>query len=111
MMGAGTNGVLVFALIAVLVAALPVSAARDTKLDEMSLERWAKLREVERYQLNIAEKYYSKGDYKIAMTEYEKFLKLYERSDAAISGQVRVPALTPTGLRFLRAGAARCVRQ
>ena len=27
-------------------------------LDEMPVERWAKLREAERFQLNVAEKYY-----------------------------------------------------
>ena len=27
-------------------------------LDEMSLDRWAKLREVERFQLNVAEKHW-----------------------------------------------------
>jgi len=48
-------------------------------LDEMSLDRWAKLREVERYQLNIAEKLYREKSWKIASDEYEKFLKLYER--------------------------------
>ena len=32
------------------------------RLDEMSLERWGKLREVERYQLNIAERFYKKGE-------------------------------------------------
>ncbi len=68
---------------------MPIVAARSPQIDEMSLDRWAKLREVERYQLNIAEKYYSKGDYKIAMTEYEKYLKLYERSDAASYAQLK----------------------
>ena len=60
------------------------------RLDEMSLERWGKLREVERYQLNIAERFYKKGestntndDWKTAAAEYEKYLTLYERSEAA----------------------------
>ena len=64
-------------------------AAKATKFGEMSLERWAKLREVERYQLNIAEKYFGKGDWKIAITEYEKYLKLYEASEAASYAQLR----------------------
>ena len=57
--------------------------AAKERFDEMSLDRWAKLREVERHQLNTAEKYYGKKEWKIAITEYEKYLKLYERSEAA----------------------------
>ena len=34
------------------------AAAQSGPLDEMSLDRWAQLREAERYQMNIAEKYY-----------------------------------------------------
>jgi TolA-binding protein len=59
------------------------SIARSEPLGEMSLERWKKLREAERYQLNIAEKYYRQPDYKVAITEYEKYLRLYEKSEAA----------------------------
>ena len=59
------------------------------KLDEMSLERWAKLREVERYQLNIAEKYYREKNYKVALAEYEKFLTLYETSEGAPYSQLK----------------------
>ena len=46
----------------------------------MPLEAFAKLREIERYQLKIAERFYLSGDYKAAASEYEKFLTLYERS-------------------------------
>src|SRR5262249_51915459 len=59
------------------------------KLDEMSLDRWAKLREVERYQLNIAEKLYRESQWKPASDEYEKFLKLYERSIGAPYAQLK----------------------
>ena len=45
----------------------------QTKIDEMSLERWGKLREVERYQLNIAEKYFKEKKYEVALSEYEKY--------------------------------------
>lgn len=58
-------------------------SASAQKLDVMSLERWAKLREVERYQMNIAEKYYREKNYKVAASEYEKFLSLYESSEGA----------------------------
>ena len=57
-----------------------VSAARLGYLEQMPLEAFAKLREIERYQLKIAEKFYLSGDYKAAASEYEKFLTLYERS-------------------------------
>jgi len=58
-------------------------------LDEMSLERWAKLREAERYQLNIAEKYFREKEYKVAQAEYEKFLTLYEDSEGAPYAQLK----------------------
>jgi tetratricopeptide (TPR) repeat protein len=55
----------------------------------MALDRWAKLREVERYQLNIAEKYFRESQWKVAGDEYEKFLKLYERSIGAPYAQLK----------------------
>ena len=57
--------------------------AEAQKLDVLSLEGWAKLREVERYQMKIAEKYYLEKNYKVAASEYEKFLSLYEASEGA----------------------------
>lgn len=59
------------------------------RLDELSLDRWAKLREVERYQLNIAEKYFREKNYKVAADEYEKFLTLYETSEGAAYSQLK----------------------
>jgi tetratricopeptide (TPR) repeat protein len=73
----------------VVLACVPGSPGRAAKLDEMSLERWAKLREVERYQLQIAEEYYRKKDWKVAMAEYEKYLALYERSEAGPYAQLK----------------------
>ncbi len=52
-------------------------------LDSMSLDRWAKLRETERYQLNIAEKYYNEKKWDVAIAEYDKFITLYETSEAS----------------------------
>lgn len=70
---------------AILVAlfVLPDRSAQAQKLDVLSLEGWAKLREVERYQMKIAEKYYLEKNYKVAASEYEKFLSLYEASEGA----------------------------
>jgi tetratricopeptide (TPR) repeat protein len=73
----------------VIVAAGSRPSALAAKLDEMSLERWAKLREVERYQLQIAEDYYRKKDWKVAAAEYEKYLTLYERSEAGSYAQLK----------------------
>lgn len=76
-------------LLAVLVCFALVTSAPAARLDELSLERWAKLREVERYQLNIAEKYYREKNYKVAAAEYEKFLTLYESSEGAPYSQLK----------------------
>jgi tetratricopeptide (TPR) repeat protein len=57
--------------------------------DELPEDRWAKLREVERYQLNIAEKLYKANDFKSAADEYEKYLKLYDRSEGAAFAQLK----------------------
>jgi len=61
---------------------LPVlsEAARLDYLEQMPLEAFAKLREIEKHQLKIAEKFYLKGEPKAAAAEYDKFLTLYERS-------------------------------
>ena len=63
--------------------------AAAQRLDEMSLDRWKELREVERYQLNIAEKYYREKNWKVGLAEYEKFLTLYERSVGAPYAQLK----------------------
>jgi len=58
-------------------------------LDELALDRWAKLREVERYQLQIADRYYRQQNWKAALAEYEKFVTLYERSEGAPHAQLK----------------------
>jgi tetratricopeptide (TPR) repeat protein len=65
------------------------SIGRAGPLDEMSLDRWAQLREAERYQMNIAEKYYREANWKVAMAEYEKFLSLHEDSIGAPYAQLK----------------------
>lgn len=75
-----------------LYAAMPqaaLGAKGHDKLDEMALDRWPKLRETERYQLKIAEKYFREDrNYAIAAGEYEKFLTLYETSEGASYAQL-----------------------
>jgi len=65
------------------VACFCVSPLVAAELDRMDIERWKKLSETERYQLNIAEKYYNDKEWKVAAAEYEKFLTLYEKSEGA----------------------------
>lgn len=64
-------------------------AMAAAKFDEISVERYAKLRETEKYQLDIAEKYYREKKWKVAAAEYEKFITLYERSDGASYAQFK----------------------
>jgi tetratricopeptide (TPR) repeat protein len=73
-------------LLGVLLVAAQVSAG---PLDELALDRWAKLREVERYQLQIAERYYKQQNWQAALAEYEKFLTLYEKSEGAPYAQLK----------------------
>ena len=55
----------------------------------MPVERWAKLKEAERFQLTAAERLYREGQWKAAADEYEKFLKLYEKSEGAAFAQLK----------------------
>jgi len=74
---------------AVLALAIAGSVGSAGPLDEMSLERWAKLKEAERFQLNAAERLYRESQWKAASDEYEKFLKLYEKSEGAPYAQLK----------------------
>jgi len=55
----------------------------------MSLERWKVLKEAERFQLTAAERLYRESQWKAAADEYEKFLKLYEKSEGAPYAQLK----------------------
>ena len=61
----------------------------QSKIDELGLDRWKLLREAERHQLNVAEKYYREQQFKIALGEYEKFVTLYEKSEGASFAQFK----------------------
>lgn len=65
------------------------SSVAAQQLDDLPLERWKELRENERYQLQIAEKYYRERNWKVAVAEYEKFLSLYEKSIGAPYAQLK----------------------
>ena len=66
-----------------------ISSASAQRLDELPLDSWTKLTETQRYQLQVAEKYYREKNYKVAAAEYEKYLRLYERSVAAAYAQLK----------------------
>jgi len=74
-----------FAVCILLTSSMSSAAA----LDELPLERWKQLRETERYQLQIAEKYYREQNWKVAAAEYEKFLTLHEKSTGASFAQMK----------------------
>jgi tetratricopeptide (TPR) repeat protein len=77
-----------FRLFVFLILGLGVRASAGP-LDELALDRWAKLSEVERYQLQIAERYHKQQNWKAALAEYEKFVTLYERSEGASYAQLK----------------------
>ena len=71
-----------------LIASTTAAVAGLGSMEQIDTETFGQMREVERYQLKIAEKYYLKGEFKIALDEYEKFLTLYERSPGAPYAQL-----------------------
>jgi tetratricopeptide (TPR) repeat protein len=76
------------AALALLVGSL-VHVSRADELNELSIDGWKQLKEVERYQMQIADKYYRENNFKIAAAEYEKFLELYESSNGAPYAQLK----------------------
>ena len=70
-------------------ASLDSTAFAQNKIDEFSLERRKLLREAERYQMDVADKYYRERQYKIALGEYEKFVTLYEKSEGTPFAQLK----------------------
>jgi tetratricopeptide (TPR) repeat protein len=69
--------------------AIGVTNALAAPLDQLPIDRWAKLREAERYQLQVAEKYYREQNWKVALSEYEKFMSLHEKSEGAPYAQLK----------------------
>ncbi len=85
----GSAGWLSHALAALALSVLWPLAASAAGLDELPLDRWARLGENDRYQMNVAEKYYREQNWKAALSEYEKFLSLYEKSEGAPFAQLK----------------------
>lgn len=71
-----------------LALAAPSAANALGYLEQIQVETFAEMREVERYQIKIAEKHYTKGEFRIALDEYDKFLTLYEKSPGAPYAQL-----------------------
>jgi hypothetical protein len=71
-------------------ALLPVAtrAASLSYTEQMPVEAFAALREVERYQMRIAQKHYLAGERRIALDEIDNFLTLYETSVGAPYAQL-----------------------
>ena len=65
-----------------------VSHAALTTMQQIQVETFKEMREVERYQIKIAEKHFLSGKFKVALAEYEKFLTLYEKSPGAPYAQL-----------------------
>jgi len=65
-----------------------LSHAALSTLQQIHVATFEKMREVERYQIKIAEKHFLAGKFKIALAEYEKFLTLYEKSPGAPYAQL-----------------------
>ncbi len=57
-------------------------------LEHIPVATFEKMKELERYQMRIAEKHYTNGDFKTSLAEYEKFLTLYEKSPGAPYAQL-----------------------
>ena len=63
-------------------------AASLSWTEQIEVDTYGKLRQVERYQLKIAENFYTKGEFVAAAAEYEKYITLYERSKGAAYAQL-----------------------
>ncbi len=74
-------------LLSILLLLAPLSHALSP-LEQIAFPTFESMKEVERYQIRIAEKHYTKKDYKTALAEYEKFLTLYESSPGAPYAQL-----------------------
>ena len=63
-------------------------ASALSPLEQIPVGTFEKMKEVERYQMRIAEKHYTGGAFKTSLAEYEKFLTLYEKSPGAPYAQL-----------------------
>ena len=71
-----------------LFSAVEIVAAKLSWLEQIQVETFAELRELERFQLKAAEAFYTKSEFAAAAAEYEKFITLYESSPGAAYAQL-----------------------
>ncbi len=83
-----------FTLRRLLGAALVILLSLPCSQAKLSSDRWGRLTEEERHQMTSAEHYIDQKDYKSAINEYELFLQLYGKSDAASYAQFMVAECT-----------------
>lgn len=79
--------------------------AELSPLERIPVATFEKMKEVERYQIRIAEKHYTDGDFKTALAEFEKFLTLYEKSPGAPYAQL----MWSHSMMHLKSPKPRCV--
>lgn len=80
--------ILGYLLVATLLTFLAPLSSALSPLELIAVPTFEAMKEVERYQIRIAEKHYTDGDFKTALAEYEKFLTLYEKSPGAPYAQL-----------------------
>ena len=69
-------------------SAVELAAAKLSWLEQIQVETFAELREVERFQLKAAEAFYTKGEFAAAAAEYEKYITLYGSSPGGAYAQL-----------------------
>lgn len=75
-------------LLLILLLGTTTAAAQLGSMEQIDTETFGQMPEFERHQLKMAEKYYLKGEHKIALDEYENFLTRYEKSPGAPYAQL-----------------------
>ena len=65
-----------------------LSCGALSTMQQIQVVTFEEMRDVERYQIKIAEKHFLNANYKVALAEYEKFLTLYEESPGAPYAQL-----------------------
>ena len=77
--------------IILIISLLPLTSTPAANLswtEQIEVDTFGSLRQVERYQLKTAEKFYTKGEFAAAAAEYEKYITLYETSNGAAYAQL-----------------------
>ena len=79
----------ILATVLILAGAVAAAPPRET-FPKLDLQRYADLREAERYQMDVADKLFGQEKWQAAQAEYEKFLKVYPKSIGLAFAQLRI---------------------